>query len=295
MSFIVKHLKLDHFEPDRIVTSNLVRPLTLAILRGLVCLYTLIVIVSVWVTAESASDYLKFFTNLTYFGLVVYLVCSTIWSINYLRQPLTARATWLKSGSPWWGYAHWLLYSTVVTYHFIVPLVYWSMLNVGAHMTTLGHWQNYSVHAIDGVFALFELIFNRHFLQPRHSFVVAAVMVLYMLLTFVVRKTKGEWVYPFLDWDQGAICVAYYLGIAVGLFVIYFLLLVVHKLRNRWLARRCAVVNEGLELEAEARVDHGGRRIQPEGDDVGDYYDNQSDMTLEEGGVRNSKNGTQTY
>ena len=76
MSFIVNHLKLDHFEPDRIVTSNLVRPLTLAILRGLICLYSLIVIVSKWVTAESASDYLKFFTNLTYFGLVVYLVVS---------------------------------------------------------------------------------------------------------------------------------------------------------------------------------------------------------------------------
>lgn len=119
-------------------------------------------------------------------------------------------------------------------------------------------------------------------------------MVLYMLLTFVVRRTKGEWVYPFLDWDQGAICAAYYLGIALGLFVIYFLLLVVHKLRNRWLAGRCAVVNEGLELEAEARVDHGGRRVQPESD-AGGYTDNQSDLTLEEGGARSSKNGTQTY
>ncbi|KAF9156702.1 hypothetical protein BG015_002497 [Linnemannia schmuckeri] len=295
MSFITNTLKLDRFEPDRIVTSNLVRPLTLAILRGLACLYTLIVIISSWVTAESASDYLKFFTNLTYIGLVVYLVCSTIWSINYLRQPLTNRAAWLKSGSPWWGYMHWLLYSTVVTYHFIVPIVYWTMLNTQPVMNALGHWQNYSVHAIDGVFALFELVFNRHFLQPRHSFVVAAVMILYMLLTFVVKKTKGEWVYPFLDWDQGPICAAYYLGMAVILFVIFFLLLVVHRFRNRWLARRCAVVNEGLELEAEGRMDHGGGRVQPEENGQGGYHANQSDFTLEEGGIRNSKNEAQTY
>ncbi|KAF8949491.1 hypothetical protein BGZ47_000032 [Haplosporangium gracile] len=295
MSFITNTLKLNRFEPDRIVTSNLVRPLTLAILRGLACLYTLIVIISSWVTAESASDYLKFFTNLTYCGLVAYLVCSTIWSINYLRQPLTNRAAWLKSGSPWWGYTHWLLYSTVVTYHFIVPIVYWAMLNTRPTMNALGHWQNYSVHAIDGVFALFELVFNRHFLQPRHSFVVAVVMILYMLLTFVVKKTKGEWVYPFLDWDQGPICAAYYLGMAVILFVIFFLLLVAHKLRNRSLARRCAVVNEGLELEAEGRVDHGGGRVQPEMNGQDGNYTNQSDLTMEEGGVHNSKNEAQTY
>ncbi|KAF9126855.1 hypothetical protein BGW39_006306 [Mortierella sp. 14UC] len=301
-SFIVNALKLDHFEPDRIVTSNLVRPLTLAILRGLVCLYTVIVIVASWAIAESASEYLKFFTNLTYFGLVVYLVCSTIWSINYLRQPPTTRAHWLKTGSPWWGYLHWLLYSTVVTYHFIVPLVYWTMLNERTTMNAVGHWKNYSVHAIDGVFALFELCFNRHFLQPRHSFVVAGMMLLYMLLTFVVKKTKGTWVYPFLDWNQGPICVAYYLGIAVGLFVIFFILLALHRLRNRWLAGRCAKVNKDLGLEAESesqRADYGGGQVQPEMENVavagGGYYGNHSDATLEEGGVRNTTKGAQMY
>ncbi|KAG0290614.1 hypothetical protein BGZ96_005927 [Linnemannia gamsii] len=263
MSFITKHLKLDHFEPDRIVTSNLVRPLTLAILRGLICLYTLIVIVSVWVTAESASEYLKFFTNLTYFGLVVYLVCSTIWSVNYLRQPTSSRAAWLKSGSPWWGYLHWLLYSTVVTYHFIVPIVYWTMLSTGATLTSFGHWQNYSVHAIDGVFALFELIFNRHFLQPVHSVVLAFVMMLYMCLTFVVKQTKGTWVYPFLDWDQGVICVA----------------------------------GMGLEAEREAGFGaSGGRRVQLEENVDGGYYGNQSESKLEEGGDgAHDLKGMQTY
>ncbi|KAG0378221.1 hypothetical protein BGX24_004443 [Mortierella sp. AD032] len=302
-SFLTNTLRLDHFEADRIVTSNLVRPLTLAILRGLICLYTVIVVISVWVTAESASEYLKFFTNLTYCGLVVYLVCSTIWSVNYLRQPLTNRAHWLKTGSPWWGYLHWLLYSTVVTYHFIVPIVYWTMLSTGVPMNALGHWQNYSVHAIDGVFALFELCFNRHFLQPIHSVVVAGVMLLYMFLTFVVKETKGTWVYPFLDWDQGPICVAYYLGIAVGLFVIFFLLLALHRLRNRWLAGRCAKVNKDLGLEAESesqRVDYGGHRVQPEmetsaGNGGSGYHGNQSDSTLEEGGARDTSKGGQMY
>jgi len=247
---IARGLKLDRFEPDRIVTSNLVRPLTLAILRGITCLYTLIVIISVWVTTKGFSRWAMFFTNESYFGLTIYLVCSSIWSIGYLRQPVQERAQWLKNRSPWWGWLHWLLYSTVITYHIIVPIVYWTMLNVGGSMTALGTWQNVSVHAVDGVFAIFELIFNRHFLQPIHSVVVAAVMVLYMLLTFVVRKTEGYWVYPFLNWDQGPICAAYYLGIAIGLFIIFFVLLILHKYRNRWLANRCAAVNADQQLEA---------------------------------------------
>ncbi|KAG0355231.1 hypothetical protein BC939DRAFT_229298 [Gamsiella multidivaricata] len=256
MASIARLLRLDHFEPDRIVTSNLVRPLTLAILRGLLCLYCLIVIVSVWATSESASGYLMFFTNLTYFGLNAYLVCSTLWSIGYLRQPTPERAQWLKNRSPWWGYAHWLLYSTVVTFHIVVPIVFWTLLSTGAHMSTFGSWQNASVHAVDGVCAVFELIFNRHVLEPVHAFVVTGVMLLYMFLTFVVHKTKGIWVYPFLNWDQGAIAVAYYLGIALGLLIIFFVLLVLHRCRNRWLAGRCERVNHDQQLESLQRQDH---------------------------------------
>ncbi|KAF9353690.1 hypothetical protein BGX26_008553 [Mortierella sp. AD094] len=251
MSFIVKALKLDRFEPDRIVTSNIVSPFTLAILRGFVCLYSLVVIISEWATSESAAGYFMYFTNLTYLGLTIYLVCSTLWSFSYLRQPKSDRAQWLKSGSPWWGYIHWLLYATIVTFHVIVPIVFWTMLaNYMKLPTGFGAWQNASVHAVDGVFAVFELIFNRHFLQPIHSFVVAGVMVSYMFLTFIYHKTSGIWVYPFLDWSQGPIAAAYYIGIAVGLFIIYFALLVLHKHRNKWLAGRCARVNHDHHLES---------------------------------------------
>ncbi|KAF9995360.1 hypothetical protein BGZ80_011242 [Entomortierella chlamydospora] len=255
MSFIVKALKLDRFEPDRIVTSNIVTPFTLAILRGLACLYALVVIISVWATSDTAAGYFVFFTNLTYFGLTSYLVCSTLWSFGYLRQPESDRAQWLKSGSPWWGYTHWLLYATIITFHVVVPIVFWTLLAKNLP-TGFGAWQNASVHAVDGVFAIFELIFNRHFLQPIHSFVVAGVMVLYMFLTFIYHKTSGNWVYPFLDWSQGPIAAAYYIGIAIGLFIIYFVLLVLHKYRNKWLAGRCAKVNRGYLESIEHNESH---------------------------------------
>ncbi|KAF9190263.1 hypothetical protein BGZ51_008794 [Haplosporangium sp. Z 767] len=263
MSFIARALKLNRFEPDRIVTSNLVRPITLAILRGFLCLYTLIVIISVWVTAKSIDGYLKYFTNLTYFGLTTYLV-----------------------GSPWWGWLHWLLYTTVVTYHIVVPLVYWTMLNVGgSDATPIVIWQNVSVHALDGVFVIFELIFNRHFLQPVHSFVVTGVMILYMFLTFLAYADKGTWVYPFLNWSQGAICAAYYLGIAVGLLIIFFILLALHRLRNRLLARRCAVVNKNEPLEAfqSSHQDQRDQRDQQEQQQSPQSYFAQPQVDVERG------------
>ncbi|KAG0303704.1 hypothetical protein BGZ99_002623, partial [Dissophora globulifera] len=72
-SFFVRALKLHRFEPNRIVTSYLVSPRTLAIIRGLECLYVLVASIDVWVTSIDALDYFKYFTHLSYFGLLAYL------------------------------------------------------------------------------------------------------------------------------------------------------------------------------------------------------------------------------
>ncbi|KAF9385992.1 hypothetical protein CPC16_007771 [Podila verticillata] len=244
---IAHAFKLDRFEPERIVTSNWVGPKTLAAVRFIETLYVWIVIVAVWISYDTAADYLKYFTNLTYFGLSVYLLCTSLWTIGYLRQPASSRGDWIntKAGG-WLGYLHWLLYSTVICFHIVVPIVFWTLLSDGPIPTALGRWRNYSVHLLDGVLAISELVLNRHFLQPIHSLFVAGVMLFYMFLTFVVHKTQGTWVYPFLNWDQGPKAAIYYIGLCVGLFVVFFLLLLVHKYRNKWLANCAAKVNPEL-------------------------------------------------
>ncbi|KAG0328013.1 hypothetical protein BG004_002633 [Podila humilis] len=232
------------------VTSNWVGPKMLAGIRIVETVYVWIVIIYIWATSKNAGDYLKYFTNLTFFGLSVYLLCTSLWSIGYLRQPSSERARWINDkASNWFGYLHWLLYSTVITFHIVVPIVFWTLLTGGVNpVTAAGRWTNYSVHLLDGILALSELIFNRHFLQPIHSFFVAGVMVFYMFLTFVVYKTQGTWVYPFLNWDQGAKAAIYYVGIAVGLFLIFFVLLIIHNYRNKWLSSRAAKVNPELNI-----------------------------------------------
>ncbi|KAF9190567.1 hypothetical protein BGZ51_008418 [Haplosporangium sp. Z 767] len=247
----VRWLKLDRFEPNRIVTSNIVSVSTLVIIRAFEFLYVMIAMFTVWATSKSAADYLQYFTNLTYFGLASYLCASMVWGILYLRVPEPDRATWVRSGSPWWGYAHWLLYSTVVTFSTVVPLVFWTLLATGvSEWSAVEIYTNISVHALDGVFgALIELIFNRHFLQPVHSLFVAGVMVLYMCLTFVVHETMGTWVYHFLDWDQGPKAAIYYIGVAIGLFIIFFVLFALHNTRNKCLAERSIRINGDLDME----------------------------------------------
>ncbi|KAF9362192.1 hypothetical protein BGX34_006646 [Mortierella sp. NVP85] len=194
-SLFARILKLDRFEPDRIVTSNIVHPRTLVFIRAFEFFYVLAATISVWATTDSAVDYFKYFTHLSYFGLMAYLFASVIWGILYLRQPESERAHWIKNGSSWWGYLHWLLYSTVVTYSAFVPIVFWVFLarDIGS-WTPLDFYQNISEHAMDGVFGtIVELVFNRHYLEPMHSLVVAIVMTFYMLLTFVIYAIYGDW------------------------------------------------------------------------------------------------------
>ncbi|KAG0051470.1 hypothetical protein BGZ83_003755 [Gryganskiella cystojenkinii] len=250
-NFFVRHFKLDKFEPNRIVTSNLVSPKALFIVRLIELLYVTAAIISVWATASSAGEYFRYFTNLTYFGIFAYLLACTIWSFGYLRQPVSERARWVKLGNPWWGRTHWLLYSTVAIYSIVVPIVFWTLLTAGMkYWTPLDWYQNLSVHALDGLFgAIVELTLNRHVLEPIHSIFVAGVMVLYMFLTFIVHKTQGLWVYPFLDWSKGPIAAAYYIGIAIGLFIIFFISMYIHRVRNRAFASRSIVVNGDLDRE----------------------------------------------
>ncbi|KAG0302737.1 hypothetical protein BGZ98_007271 [Dissophora globulifera] len=248
-SFFVRVLKLHRFEPSNIVTSHFVSPRTLAIIRGCEAFYVLGVTISLWSTTPNTLHYLKLFTHLCYSGLLGYLVASMMWGILYCRQPESERAQWLKSGAHWWGYTHWLLYSTVVTFSVVVPLVFWPIIapRIPFKQSRLDIFQSVSEHALNGVFGgIIELVLNKHFLQPIHSMFVAFVIVVYMCWVFLVHATEGDWAYPFLDWDRGPIVIAFYLGIGAVLFIVYFALFFLHRFRNRKLAHY-NLIESGLE------------------------------------------------
>lgn len=110
-------------------------------------------------------------------------------------------------------------------YPFIVTAVYWGLIYPGvwfAHVYDA--WSNTSEHALNSVFALFEIVVPR---TPAplwiHAWWIVFVLALYLSLAYVTYYTKGFYTYSFLDIQtQGSgITAAYICGIAVGSVIVF--------------------------------------------------------------------------
>jgi hypothetical protein len=132
---------------------------------------------------------------------------------------------------------HSLFYSTVITYPFLVTVIYWGVLYKGPWFPEqFNAWSNISQHAMNTLFALFELFFTRT--NPPiwiHLFFLIIILACYLGLAYLTHYTQGFYVYPFLDPSNGhsKTVVAYVFGIAAAIIVIYLLtkgLIVLRKL-----------------------------------------------------------------
>jgi hypothetical protein len=119
---------------------------------------------------------------------------------------------------------HSAFYTTVVVYPFIVTIVYWALLYTGTWFAeTYGGWSNVSQHALNSVFAFFELVLTRTDPPPAmHMLWLILVLALYLALAYVTAADKGFYTYSFLDpGRQGGLVAAYVFGIAVGCLIIF--------------------------------------------------------------------------
>ncbi|KAF9356612.1 hypothetical protein BGX26_005002 [Mortierella sp. AD094] len=117
-------------------------------------------------------------------------------------------------------------------------------------------WATVSEHSTDGVFMILEIVSTRMLMDIRHIVFALVFMLLYLLMTFVNWWINDTWVYSFLDFEaQGwTKTVLYYLGIAIGLIVIYILVWKVHDLKE-YLGTKKARNPEILEAqETELKV-----------------------------------------
>ncbi|KAF9098184.1 hypothetical protein BGX27_000841 [Mortierella sp. AM989] len=62
-------------------------------------------------------------------------------------------------------------------------------------------------------------------------------------------------VYPFLDWSQGPKAAIYYIGLAIGLFLVFFALYFIHNFRNKSLTNHSIEINGDLDQEYEMHDD----------------------------------------
>ncbi|WYZ44314.1 hypothetical protein EsH8_VII_000750 [Colletotrichum jinshuiense] len=225
----------DLWDPShRFETSWLLSPYLLAIFRGLISLYIFVTRLFIigWTCSraeyggcEAVRDSFSYFTVLTYWGLAFYFLISAIHTFTYARSgtPLLDRFPRPLQA------LHAFYYTTVITYPFIVTIVYWAIIKTGPwYPEQFNAWSNISQHGLNSVFALFEIVIPRTSaaqLEWVHMLWVIIVLALYLALAYVTYYTKNFYPYSFLDIKangSGKVA-AYIIGIAIAGIIFYLI------------------------------------------------------------------------
>ncbi|KAL8823779.1 MAG: hypothetical protein Q9191_005556 [Dirinaria sp. TL-2023a] len=228
------------FDPSyRFVTSWLLPPVALAIIRFLLSLYvfTTIFFTFGWYDSHhqsiTARQSFSYFTDLGYWGLAFYFLFSSLHTFSYLRR-----------GGPWlhrWPRplqaAHAIFYTTIVTYPILITAVFWAILYKGHWFPVIFNaWSNTSMHALNTVFASFEIFMTRTSPPPpSHLIILIIILAMYVGLAYLTHDTEGFYTYDFLDPSNGNGKVAgYAFGILAAIIVIFGVVWCVIWVR-RWL------------------------------------------------------------
>jgi hypothetical protein len=163
----------------------------------------------------------SYFTVLTYWGIAFYFLTSSFHTLIYI---LTGTPPLSRLPRPLQAFCS-LFYTTIVVYPFIVTIVYWGVLYSSPWFPTVfGAWSNISQHAMNSLFALFEILLTRTDTLPLvHMLWLIVILAMYCGLAYVTHATKGFYVYSFLDPGRngrGAV-VGYIFGIAVGCIIVF--------------------------------------------------------------------------
>ena len=136
---------------------------------------------------------------LTFWGVAFYFLTAALHTATYaLRGPNRSGLDVLQRPLQ---ALHSLLYTSAVVYPILVTVVYWAALYGGVWFATpfLG-WENVTQHALNSVFALFEIAVPRTSPPPWiHLLWLIVVLAMYLGLAFVTHAAQGFYVYAFLD------------------------------------------------------------------------------------------------
>ncbi|KAJ7472933.1 hypothetical protein B0H11DRAFT_2037790 [Mycena galericulata] len=241
--FSYAHLGVDQtlFDPYRkFVSSPVLSPVLLAAIRTLLALYALSTICTVLafdVAMGDGKSFLSYFTELSYIGLTAYYCAAAVQTLFYARYGTYPLQRWPRPLQA----LHVLLQSTVVSFPFIVTVVFWALLSSAkTFSTTYDAWSNISLHALNSAFALFELLFTN---APPAPWLALPLHVLlfagYLGVAYITYATQGFYTYAFLDpYTEHAFVAAYIAGIALGAVIVFLLGRGVAVVRQRLAGRR---------------------------------------------------------
>ncbi|KAI5467612.1 hypothetical protein BGZ63DRAFT_499378 [Mariannaea sp. PMI_226] len=235
----------DLWDPsNRFETSWLLSPWALFACRALIALYAWVVrfFIIGWTCShdslggcETVRQSFSYFTYLTFWGLQFYFLVASIHSFTYAR---TGRPLLDSLPRPLQA-LYSLFYTSIVTYPFLVTIVFWVVLYDGTWFPVeFTAWSNVSQHGLNSLFALFEVIVPRT--NPPlwvHIPFLILILALYLALAYITYAAQGFYVYSFLDYHHvkgRGIVAAYIMGILVGSVIIFCLVWCVIWFR-RWL------------------------------------------------------------
>ncbi|KAI4276782.1 MAG: hypothetical protein LQ337_002265 [Flavoplaca oasis] len=215
------------FDPaHRYTTSWILPPFLLAACRIIFALYTFTTIffIFAWDGAngrpEQSRHSFSFFTDLGYWGLAFYFLFAAVHTFSYART----EKSWLQKWPAALQLAHTIFYTTVVTFPILVTAVFWVILYNGIWFPTeFQAWSNTSEHALNTIFAAFEIFLTRTSPPPpAHLPFLVILLALYLALAYLTHATAGFYPYSFLDPDRGSGRLAgYILGILAAACVIF--------------------------------------------------------------------------
>jgi len=149
----------------------------------------------------AARESFSYFTVLTYWGISFYFAVAAFYTFQYAKHgaPLVNRLP-----RPLQALYH-LYYTTITCYPFLVTIIYWGVLFGGTWFKLeFDAFSNISQHALNSVFALFEIIFPRTNPPPFiHMLWLIIVLAMYCGLAYLTRAADGYYVYSFLDPSGG--------------------------------------------------------------------------------------------
>jgi hypothetical protein len=266
------------FDPtNTFVRSHFVSPLVLAIIRALLSLYTFTTMRTcyAWLAHKTATIKLKdvnigsytiqqsnaaigqsfsFFTYLTFWSLGFYFLVSSAHTFTYACR----QCTWLHRWPRALQLAHSLYYTCITTFPFLVTIVFWSTMNSGWPPGRFEQWINISVHGLNSVFAITEIVLPATEAPPvTHLSVVLLVLSVYLGLAYVTWYTQGFYVYEWMNPAHGtASVVLHVLGYAGTMVVIFVIVRYAIVARNTVAKRMGLVRNAGFQ-EILMKLDDG--------------------------------------
>jgi hypothetical protein len=124
---------------------------------------------------------------------------------------------------------HAFYYTTIVTFPFLVTIVYWAILYKSPWFPReFNAFTNISQHAMNSVFALFEIVFTRTTAASIpfiHMLWLIVLLAMYLAVAYITHAVQGWYTYSFLDPSVGGPgrVAGYVFGIAAAILIVFLI------------------------------------------------------------------------